>query len=69
MEALAIPRYERPALVWRGEAAQQSPIVWWIVVVGFAFALAIAYSVYCTAMGGNPDISFGWSGFKVTCKR
>jgi len=68
MEALAIPRYERPVLVWPVEQEHESPVVWWAVLVGFSFALAIAYATYCSHLGGDPDISFGWSGFKVTCR-
>ena len=68
MEQVAIPRSEAPALAWPDETGLESPIVWWVVIVGFAFALAIAYSTYCSYLGGDPDISFGWSGFKVTCR-
>ena len=67
--ALAAPRYEPPTLAWRGEAAQAVHVVWWAVVVGFSFALALAYASYCIYMGGSPSISFGWSGFKVSCVR
>ena len=67
--ALAAPRYEPPTLVWRGEAGQAVHVVWWAVVVGFSFALALAYAAYCSYLGGSPSISFGWSGFKVSCVR
>lgn len=65
--ALAAPRYEAPVLAWRGETAQAVHVVWWAVVVGLSFALALAYASYCTYKGGSPSLSFGWSGFKVTC--
>ncbi len=69
--ALAAPRsrYEPPALAWRSEAAQAVHVVWWAVVVGFSFGLALAYASYCVYAGGSPSISFGWSGFKVSCIR
>ncbi len=68
MEELAIPRYERPVLAWPAETGQESPVVWWVVVVGFSFALAIAYAIYCTYTGGDPEITLTWSGFKITCR-
>ena len=61
--------YDAPALTWSGELAEAEPVVWWAVAVGFSFALALAYAAYCTSRGGHPNISFGWSGFKVTCYR
>jgi hypothetical protein len=61
--------YEAPTLAWSGELAEVDSVVWWVVLVGFAYALALAYAGYCTSRGGNPDISFGWRGFKVTCYR
>src|SRR5258707_98041 len=39
--SLATPRYERPALDWPDDAsAQQQEVIWWVVFVGFAFAVA-----------------------------
>ena len=61
--------YEPPALGWNGEPARVVHAVWWAVIVGFAFALAMAYAAYCTRKGGDPDISLTWRGFKVTCHR
>jgi hypothetical protein len=65
---LALPRYEPPALAWPGELGQRQEIVWWIVFVGFAYALAVAYAWYCTHTGGHPDIDLSWKGFKITCR-
>ena len=67
--AVAPRVYEPPALVWAGETAQVVSVVWWAIVVGFSFALALAYAAYCSYMGGSPSISFGWKGFTVTCRR
>ena len=67
--SLAIPRYERPTLAWPdGLVAQQQHIIWWIVFVGFAYGVAIAYAAYCTHTGGHPDIDLTWRGFKGACR-
>jgi len=65
---LVMPRYEAPALEWPAELGQRQEIIWWVVFVGFAYALALLYAWYCTHTGGHPDIDFTWSGFKVTCR-
>jgi hypothetical protein len=67
--ALAAPGYAPPALLRSHDPAETEPIVWWVVIVGFAYALAIAYATYCRHTGGSADISFGWSGFRVACYR
>ena len=67
--ALAPRAYTRPALAWRGETAEREHIVWWVVVVGFSYAAALAWASYCIYKGGSPSISFGWTGFKVSCLR
>jgi len=46
--------------------AEEEPWVW-AVVVGLSFAVALVWATYCRRTGGNADISFGWSGFKVKC--
>ncbi len=66
--ALAEARYTRPAVTLDGETAQVDEAVWWVVVVGLAYAVALAWATYCRITGGYPDISFGWKGFKVACK-
>ena len=67
--ALAIGTpYARPTVRWDAEPAQREPIVWWVVFVGFAYAIAIAYAAYCRHTGGDPDIELTWHGFKVICK-
>ncbi|RDI74572.1 hypothetical protein Gocc_1461 [Gaiella occulta] len=66
--ALAAPAYKPPALAYRGEVAETDEVVWWIVVVGFAYAIALAYAAWCRHGGGSAEIQFGWSGFKVVCK-
>lgn len=67
--ALAGSPYAAPALDHRGELAEQEDVVWWVVVVGFAYAVALAYAAWCRNGGGSAEISFGWSGFKVVCKK
>jgi hypothetical protein len=66
--ALAGPAYAPPALAAGDDLAETDDVVWWIVVVGFAYALALAWAAWCRHNGGNAEISFGWSGFKVVCK-
>ena len=66
--ALAGPSYAPPALLAGGDLAETDEVVWWIVVVGFAYALALAWAAWCRSRGGNAEIQFGWSGFKVVCK-
>ena len=66
--SLALGSYEPPALRWESDPAQRSPIVWWAVYVGFAYALALAYATYCRWTGGDPSISLTWKGFKIECK-
>jgi len=60
--------YAAPAVLWRGETAQRRRIVWWIVFVGFAYVVALAWATYCVHTGGAPDIELTWSGFKVICR-
>ena len=72
MNTAVLPRvgaYEPPALFWTGEPAEAEHYLWWAVAVGFSFSIALAYAAYCTSRGGDPDISFGWTGFKVRCYR
>lgn len=71
MESTLVPtRWEPPALLWGDDPAQVEPVTWWVIVVGFSFAAALAWSSYCIYVGGSPSISFSlWSGFKVTCSR
>ncbi len=61
--------YEAPALLWEGERGQVEPVLWWAIIVGFSYALALAWATYCIRRGGEPEISFGWRGFKVECHR
>jgi hypothetical protein len=46
---------------------EEDGIVWWVIFVGFAYSVAMAYAAYCTSQGGSPDISLTWKGFKVSC--
>ena len=64
---LAGPVYAPPVVVDNGEVAETEEVVWWVVVVGFAYALALAWAAWCRSRGGDAEISFGWSGFKVVC--
>ena len=66
--ALAGP-YAPPALAFAGEPAETEDVIWWIVVVGFAYAVALAWATWCRRDGGSAEISFGWTGFKVVCRR
>ena len=67
--SVAIPRYEPPTLAWpAGAVEQRQQIIWWVVFVGFAYAVALAWATYCRISGGYPDISLTWRGFKVACK-
>jgi hypothetical protein len=66
---IALPgSYAAPAVMLDSETAQVDEVVWWAVAVGFAYALALAYATYCRITGGDPEISFGWRGFKIACK-
>ena len=65
--ALAGP-YAAPALAFAGEPAETEDVVWWVVVVGFAYAVALAWATWCRHNGGSAEISFGWTGFKVVCR-
>jgi len=67
--ALAGSGYAPPSLAYGGEIGETEDVVWWIVVVGFAYAVALAYAAWCRNGGGSAEISFGWSGFKVVCKK
>lgn len=66
----AYDAYETP-LVLHQEVSliEQEEIVWWAVFIGFSYTVAMAYAAYCTSKGGSPNISFGWKGFKVSCRR
>ena len=69
MEAvLASNGYTAPALGGSPSASQSDEIVWWVVWVGFAYAVALAWATYCRITGGYPEISLTWKGFKVACK-
>ena len=66
--AIAPAAYAAPQLAGPFGAAESDEIVWWVVWVGFAYALALAWATYCRITGGYPDISLTWKGFKVACK-
>jgi hypothetical protein len=67
--ALAGSGYAPPAVTLDGEVARQEDVVWWVVVVGFAYAVALAWATWCRTNGGSAEISFGWTGFKVVCRK
>jgi hypothetical protein len=67
--ALAAPGYAPPAVGFHGETARREDAVWWVVVVGFAYAVALAWATWCRRNGGSAEISFGWTGFKVVCRK
>jgi hypothetical protein len=61
--------YEAPSLLSPVDELEAEHAVLFAIVVGFSFAAALAYASYCIYRGGSPSVSFGWSGFKVTCVR
>ena len=60
--------YAAPSLAFAGEPAETEDAIWWVVVVGFAYAVALAWATWCRYNGGDAEISFGWTGFKVVCR-
>lgn len=66
--ALGGSGYAAPLFEMRDELVAREDAVWWVVVVGFAFAVALAWATWCRLQGGDAEISFGWSGFKVVCR-
>lgn len=66
--AVAAPGDVSPAVALGTEVDHQEDVVWWVVVVGFAYAVALAWATWCRISGGNAEISFGWSGFKIVCR-
>jgi hypothetical protein len=66
--ALATPAYAAPAIALGNDVDRQEDVIWWVVVVGFAYAVALAWATWCRLTGGSAEISFGWSGFKVVCR-
>lgn len=66
--ALAPLRYEPPAIRWVGDPARVRSYLLF-VIVGLSFAAALAWAAYCVSRGGDPEISFGWTGFKIACYR
>lgn len=65
--ALAGP-YVAPTLAFTRETAEQDDVIWWIVFVGFAYAVALGWATWCRHNGGSADISLGWTGFRVVCR-
>ena len=66
--ALAPSGYAAPQLAGAAVVSEVDEVIWWIVFVGFAYAVALAWATYCRVSGGYPDISLTWKGFKVACK-
>ena len=66
--AIAVRGYAPPQLGDSGTAGASDEVVWWVIWVGFAYAIALAWATYCRISGGYPDISLTWKGFKVACK-
>lgn len=60
--------YAPPALGSALGLEEREDVVWWAVVVGFAYALALAWASWCKLTGGDPEVTFGWTGFKVICR-
>lgn len=53
--------YAAPALAFGREPAETEDVVWWIIVVGFAYAVALAWATWCRHNGGSAEISLGRS--------
>jgi hypothetical protein len=69
MEAVVAPvGYASPQIAGLSAEGETDEIIWWVVFVGFAYAVALAWATYCRISGGYPDISLTWRGFKVACK-
>ena len=49
--------YSVPSLGLTGEPAETDDVIWWVVVVGFAYAVALAWATWCRHTGGSPEIS------------
>ena len=47
--------YAAPALAFAGEPAETEDVIWWIIVVGFAYAVALAYVAWCRHQGGDTN--------------
>ena len=65
----ATPGYAPPAVSLERDLVRREDAVWWVVVVGFAYAVALAWATWCRHNGGSAEISFGWTGFKVVCRK
>jgi len=65
--ALAGP-YAPPSLAFAGDPAETEDLVWWVIAVGLAYAIALAWAAWCRHNGGSAEISFGWTGFRVVCR-
>lgn len=63
------PGYAPPAVSLERDLIRREDAVWWVVVVGFAYAVALAWATWCRVNGGSAEISFGWTGFKVVCRK
>jgi len=64
---LARPAYYSPEVIGGTELVSEEEPWVWMVVVGFAYAVALAWAAYCRHTGGDAEISFSWTGFKVKC--
>ena len=60
--------YAAPAMGTMPALDDRADVVWWAVVVGLAYAVALAWASWCKVTGGDPEINFGWTGFKVICR-
>lgn len=70
MSVTTVPApYVAPEIDFFEADLTEEEAIWWGIVVGGSFAAALAYASYCTSRGGSPSISFGWSGFRVSCYR
>ncbi|MFN8221671.1 MAG: hypothetical protein U0R50_00320 [Gaiellales bacterium] len=61
--------YEAPAVAYTGELAERNDAVLWVIFVGFTYAIALLYVAWCRKGGGSGEISLGWTGFKVVCRK
>ena len=64
----SVVSYQAPALELVHAEVTAHP---WVVFAVFVFiwATALWYAWYCSHIGGSPNISFSWGGFRVVCQR
>ena len=59
---IVMPAYAGPAIDAEPGTIQtdEEPWILFVIIVGFLYAVALAYAAYCQWRGGWPSISFSW---------